>query len=79
MGFESECVVVKFDDKEKYAALICGGKKDDCEKKAAYFRGLFHDVKHVSFGVFKESVYNFCENEERKGGRSVYETLPYTG
>ena len=79
MGFEGNCVVIKFHDGEKYAAQICGGKKQECLEKAAYYRGLYFDVKEVKFGVYPQWMVDAYVDTERKGGPSLYEMLKQNG
>lgn len=68
-------VVVKFNDKEKYAALICGGGLEECHRKAAYFRGLFNKNKDIRFGVYPDGAVDTLIDIERKGGDSLYNGL----
>lgn len=78
MGFESNCVVIKFNDKEKYAAQVCSGKKDECILKAAYFRGLFHELKEIQFGIYEAWHIDALVDMERAGKGSLYELLNNT-
>ena len=75
-GFESRCVVVKFHDKEKYAALVSGGTKSECLNKAAYCRGLYHDLSYIKFGVYPEWVWDAAKEIEQKDGGEMYDILP---
>jgi len=68
-------VVVKFHDEEKYAVSVCSGSRHECEKKAAYFRGLYHDLPYIKFGVFTAAHYDFCKEIEVTGGDEVYDTI----
>ena len=70
-----ECVVVKFHDKEKYAVAVRGGSTQECERYAAYCRGLYHEVPEVKFGVYAAAYYDMCVDMERQGGDDVYNTL----
>lgn len=75
MGFKIECVVIKFHDGEKYAAQICSGEKEECFRRAAYFRGLYHDVKEVKFGVYPVGVIDKLCEMEAQGKETLYELL----
>lgn len=68
-------VVVKFHDEEKYAVAVCNGSRHECEVKAAYFRGLYHDIPYIKFGVFSAAHYDFCKEIEVTGGDEVYNTI----
>lgn len=68
-------VVVKFHDEEKYAVAVCNGSKHECEVKAAYFRGLYHDLPYIKFGVYSAAHYDFCKEIEVTGGDEVYNTI----
>lgn len=76
MGFQLCCVVVKFHDKEKYAAAVRSGNEKECVAFAAYCRGLYHDTPYIKFGVYSAGVYDAAVDIERRGGKSVYENLP---
>lgn len=73
-----ECVVVKFHDKEKYAVAAYSGSQHECEVKAAYCRGLYHDVPEVRFGIYDAGHYDMCLDMERRGQGERYELLGIT-
>lgn len=77
MKDKGKCVVVKFHDKEKYAVAVHGGTYKECLERAAYARGLYHDVPYVEFGVYPEWEYELHAKIEREGGESVYEQLSH--
>lgn len=72
-----KCVVVKFNHQEKYAVSVFSGKKNECLQKAAYFRGLYHELPCIEFGVYPSWFYDVAVKEERKGGREVYEAIQH--
>ena len=75
---EIQCVVVKFHDGEKYAVSVYSGDKEECVKKAAYFRGLFYEDRFVSFGVYPAWYIDALVKIERSGGSSLYVLLTTT-
>lgn len=76
--FKTRFVVVKFDEKNKIANAVFGSKdKDECNKKASKYRGIFKDCEQfIKFGVFNANDYDMCVDIERRGLETVYETLP---
>lgn len=74
---DKKCVVVKFHDKEKYAIAVRSGGRYECERYAAYARGLYHELPHICFGVYEEAYYDFCKQQEQKGEGTVYDMLVY--
>lgn len=75
---KEDCVVVKFHDAEKYASSVCSGSKEECVSKAAYFRGVFREDRHVFFGIYPAWYIDSLQKIEWKGGSSLYELLTTT-
>lgn len=71
-------VVVKFHDKEKYAAVVCGGDKHECEVKRACFKGITHETPWIDFGIYEESHYDMCVQLEQMGQGELYTLLQTT-
>lgn len=72
------CTVVKFHDGEEYAVSVVSGKREECLRKAAYFRGIFKEYKLVHFEVYPSWYIDALEKIDRQGGSSLYELLQST-
>lgn len=82
----NEYCVVKVNHDEQYVAVICGGSKQECEVKLAYFQGLEEGYKstanktaesfpRIEYKIMSHKDYDPMMEIEACGGMEVYQQM----